>query len=144
MTLLVIENEATASRETQASDAMIDMYTKPDCMQCGMTYRLLIELGIDFEAHNVTENEDALTTVKNLGYLQAPVAVTKDGNHWSGFNADRIKEFAAQLTENGVNLIPYERDFAQKLMTEIKDLIKQGVAKVIVINGEIIVPELAA
>lgn len=133
MTLLAMENDTEAQFATAA-----DVHSKADCMQCAMTYRLFIELGIDIVITNVVENTEALARVAELGYMQAPVTITNDGNHWSGFDADRIKDYAAQLE----GLVPCERKFAQKLVAEIKHLIKQGVAKLYVINGEIIVPEM--
>lgn len=143
MTLLTIENEVEIADDAQPSNTLADIYTKPDCVQCGMTYQLLIETGIDFRVRNLAQNLAALEDVKKLGYMQAPVVVTNDNEHWSGFNADRIKAFADALSEAGANLVPTDRDFAVKLAKEIKELIKQDVAEILVINGEIIVPEVA-
>jgi glutaredoxin-like protein NrdH len=64
----------------------ITVYTKPSCVQCTATYRALDSKG----------DENALETVKNLGYLQAPVVVTDEG-HWSGFRPDKIDELASRL-----------------------------------------------
>lgn len=66
------------------------IYTKPACVQCSATYRALSKQGISFEVVDLTENPDALTYVKELGYQQAPVVVTDD-RHWSGFRPDLIK-----------------------------------------------------
>lgn len=143
MTLLTIENEVKIADQAQANNTLADIYTKPDCVQCGMTYQLLIEMGIDFKVRNLTQDPDALEDVKKLGYMQAPVVVTNDSEHWSGFNADRIKAFADTLSEAGINLVPTDRDFAVKLAKEVKELVKQDVAEILVINGEILVPEAA-
>ena len=45
---------------------------------------------------DLSEDQTALETVKELGYLQAPVVVT-DGDHWSGFRPDKIDELAGRL-----------------------------------------------
>lgn len=38
----------------------------------------------------MSQDAEALDKVKSLGYLQAPVIVTEDGEHWSGFRPDLI------------------------------------------------------
>lgn len=45
---------------------------------------------------NLVTDPTALETVKELGYLQAPVIITEDENgnivkHWSGYNPDAIE-----------------------------------------------------
>ncbi len=72
------------------------VYTKPSCVQCTATYRALNAKGIEFEIFDVSVDDKALQTVKDLGYLQAPVVIT-DGEHWSGFRPDKIDELAAKL-----------------------------------------------
>lgn len=77
-------------------------------MQCNATKRLLDNRGLEYTTVDVTEDPAALAFVKDLGYAQAPVVYTvreddsfilttsppKPGivtQHWSGFDADRIK-----------------------------------------------------
>ena len=74
----------------------ITVYTKPSCVQCTATYRALDGKGITYETVDVSTDEQALETVKALGYLQAPVVVA-EGEHWSGFRPDKIAELAARL-----------------------------------------------
>jgi len=74
----------------------VTVYTKPSCVQCTATYRALNAKGIEFEIFDVSVDEKALQTVKELGYLQAPVVIA-DGEHWSGFRPDKIDELAAKL-----------------------------------------------
>ncbi|QBE49141.1 glutaredoxin-like protein NrdH [Leucobacter triazinivorans] len=74
----------------------ITVYTKPSCVQCNMTYRELDKQGIEYDVLDVSADETALETVKELGYLQAPVVVTDD-EHWSGFRPDKISELAGRL-----------------------------------------------
>ena len=45
---------------------------------------------------DVSQDEQALAHVKELGYLQAPVVIT-DEDHWSGFRPDKIAELAERL-----------------------------------------------
>lgn len=84
--------------DTQAT--AITLYTKPACVQCTATKRLLDQRGLEYTTVDVTEVPDALTFVKGLGYQAAPVVYTTQPilddtadivEHWSGFNADKIK-----------------------------------------------------
>lgn len=74
----------------------VTVYTKPSCVQCTATYRALNAKGIEFEIFDVSIDDKALQTVKDLGYLQAPVVIA-DEEHWSGFRPDKIDELAAKL-----------------------------------------------
>lgn len=74
----------------------VTVYTKPACVQCNATYRALDSQGIEYEVLDVSADEQALQTVKELGYLQAPVVVT-DEDHWSGFRPDKIAQLAERL-----------------------------------------------
>lgn len=74
----------------------ISVYSKPQCVQCTATYKALERSNIEFQIFDVTEDQDAYETVKNLGYLQAPVVIAGD-EHWSGFQPDRIAALAERL-----------------------------------------------
>ena len=74
---------------------MITVYSKPDCMQCRMTYRALDSQGLPYEVIDVTESDAALTYVKELGYLTAPVVVVSEHDHWGGFRPDNIDRVAS-------------------------------------------------
>lgn len=71
----------------------ITVYTKPSCVQCNATYRALENRGLEYEIFDLSVDEKALETVKELGYLQAPVVIT-DTDSWSGFRPDKIEELA--------------------------------------------------
>lgn len=72
----------------------VTVYSKPSCPQCTATYRALTSQAIDFNVIDLTEDEQALATVTELGYMQAPVVVA-DNEHWSGFQPDRISRLIA-------------------------------------------------
>lgn len=78
----------------------ITVYTKPACVQCDATYRALDAAGITYELVDLTKNATSLDQVKALGYLQAPIVITDNGEHWSGFQPDRIRNLAERLKEN--------------------------------------------
>ncbi|MEF3323255.1 MULTISPECIES: glutaredoxin-like protein NrdH [Gulosibacter] len=75
----------------------ISVYSKPSCVQCTATYRALDKQGIEYEVFDLSEDEKALQTVKELGYLQAPVVVAGDDS-WSGFRPDKINELKNLLS----------------------------------------------
>lgn len=79
----------------------ITVYSKPNCVQCDATYRALAKHGLAYEVIDITQDAEALQTVKALGYQQAPV-VFAGGDHWSGFRPDRIKAAARAVVEAGV------------------------------------------
>ena len=56
----------------------IFVYSKPSCVQCTATYRALDKQGIEYEVFDVSTDDEALATVKELGYLAAPVVVAGD------------------------------------------------------------------
>ncbi|OCA53861.1 glutaredoxin-like protein NrdH [Photorhabdus namnaonensis] len=73
----------------------ITIYSKPDCVQCNATYQALNRRNIPYQIVDLTENPQALATIRAMGYQQVPVVVT-DTQHWSGFRPDKINA----LTEN--------------------------------------------
>lgn len=75
----------------------ITVYSKPSCVQCNMTYRALDAKGIDYDIIDLTESPAALEYVKDLGYMQAPVVVVDDQDHWSGFRPDQINRIAEHM-----------------------------------------------
>ncbi|MDY5585268.1 MAG: glutaredoxin-like protein NrdH [Arcanobacterium sp.] len=68
----------------------ITVYTKPSCVQCNASKRALDKYGLEYSEVDLTQDEEALATVKALGYQQAPV-IFADGDHWAGFRPDKIK-----------------------------------------------------
>lgn len=69
---------------------MVTVFSKPSCVQCTATYRALDSKGIEYTIRDMSEDADALAMVKELGYLQAPVVLTPEGDSWSGFRPDKI------------------------------------------------------
>jgi len=77
----------------------ITVYTKPACVQCTATYKALDKQNIAYDKVDISLNSEARDYVMALGYLQAPVVVAGQDQHWSGFRPDRIKALAgAALT----------------------------------------------
>lgn len=74
--------------------ASLTVYSKPSCPQCTATYRALDKADVAYEVVDLTADVAAFEMVKQLGYLQAPVVVTADGDSWAGFRPDKIKTHA--------------------------------------------------
>ena len=55
----------------------ITVYTKPACVQCNATYKALDKQGLSYEVVDISEVPEARDYVMALGYLQAPVALSK-------------------------------------------------------------------
>lgn len=74
----------------------VTVLSMPSCVQCNATYRGLDAAGIEYEVEDMSQDQEALEYAKSLGYMRAPVVIT-DGDHWSGFRPDKIKELAETL-----------------------------------------------
>ena len=70
------------------------VYSKPSCVQCTATYRALDKEGIEYTVVDVSVNDAALEYVQDLGYMQAPIVVVSEQDHWSGFRPDQIARLA--------------------------------------------------
>lgn len=73
---------------------MTTVYTKPQCVQCDMTKRMLDKLGVEYHTIDIIENPAALDMLTRMGYRAAPVVITDEGS-WAGFQPDKIAELAA-------------------------------------------------
>ena len=71
----------------------ITVYSKPACVQCTATTRALEARGLDYEVIDLTEDDDAMTQVSELGYRQVPVVIAGE-EHWAGFRPDLIGRLA--------------------------------------------------
>ena len=71
----------------------ITVYSKPACVQCTATTRALEARGLDYKVVDLTQNDDAMTQVSELGYRQVPVVIAGE-EHWAGFRPDLIGRLA--------------------------------------------------
>lgn len=80
----------------------ITVYSKPSCVQCNATYRLLDKHGLQYVVVDVSVDDQAREYVMALGHLGAPVVVVDHGGeieHWSGFSDRRIDALATALNQ---------------------------------------------
>lgn len=68
---------------------VVTVYSKPSCVQCTATYRALDQKGVNYEIVDLSQDQTAFDTVRNLGYMQVPVVIAGE-DHWAGFQPDRI------------------------------------------------------
>ena len=78
-----------------AGQSAVTVYTKPDCVQCDATKRTLNKHGIPFIEINLSDNMEVLDRLKAAGWMRAPIVETADGEMWSGFRPDRIRDLAS-------------------------------------------------
>ena len=74
----------------------ITVYTKPNCPQCEATKRQLTRQGLAFEVIDLTQDPSALDTLREAGFMQAPVVMTGD-DFWSGYRPDKIRALAKAI-----------------------------------------------
>ena len=80
----------------------VTLYSKPNCRQCIATKRWLDQNNIEYSIDNIMD-DDNLALVKELGYLEAPVVIVRDGDNvddsWSGFIPDRLNTLLKTVVE---------------------------------------------
>jgi glutaredoxin-like protein NrdH len=68
---------------------MVTVYTLPSCVQCESTKKFLTKNDVPFEVVDLSQDEVAMSRVRDLGYQAAPVVIAGD-DHWSGFRPDKL------------------------------------------------------
>jgi glutaredoxin-like protein NrdH len=74
---------------------MVTVYTKPQCIQCDMTKRLMDKIGVEYNTVDIVENPEELDKLIALGYRAAPVVITDNGESFAGFQPDKITALTA-------------------------------------------------
>lgn len=80
----------------------VTLYTKPACVQCEQTKRLMTKEGIPFTPVQVEPgSEESRYLTEDLNYFGVPVVVWEAGGvvggHWHGFRPDRIRELKVYM-----------------------------------------------
>lgn len=73
---------------------MTTVYTKPACVQCDMTKKLLDKNGVTYTTVDITQDQEAYDKIIALGFMAAPVVIT-ESDSWAGFNPEKINAIAA-------------------------------------------------
>lgn len=72
---------------------VVTVYSKPACVQCVATYKELERKGVEYTVVDLTQDEEAMSLVQGLGYMQAPVVMAGE-DHWAGFRPEKIGALA--------------------------------------------------
>ncbi len=72
---------------------MVTVYTKPSCVQCEATKRMMDKLNIEYSTIDISTNSEAFNMIIAKGFKSAPVVITEN-DAWAGFNPDKISELA--------------------------------------------------
>lgn len=70
---------------------MVQVYTKPNCIQCRMTKQLLASKGVTFKEFNLLDYPEKIDEFKAQGFMSAPIIIT-DTDCWSGFQPTKIND----------------------------------------------------
>lgn len=73
---------------------MTIVYTKPACVQCEQTKKLLDKNGVKYTVIDITQDQEAYEKVVAMGFMSAPVVISGEDS-WAGFRPDKINSIAA-------------------------------------------------
>lgn len=91
------------------TDLVVTVWTKPNCVQCMQTLRVMDQEGIKYQTRRLDKSVKAVERFKEMGLMSAPVVET-DTKRWSGFRVEKIRSLAKHLRVermHGVN-VPLE------------------------------------
>jgi glutaredoxin-like protein NrdH len=80
------------------SDYTVTLYSKPSCMPCKLTKRVLDEGGVTYSEYDVTQFTGLQDVIRELGYQGVPVVIVQmeDGaDHWYGYEPNRLRALVA-------------------------------------------------
>ena len=73
---------------------MTTVYSKPACVQCDMTKKMLDKNGIEYTVVDITQDIQAYDKIVAMGFMSVPVVITND-DAWAGFQPEKINSIAA-------------------------------------------------
>ncbi len=73
---------------------MTVVYTKPSCVQCEQTKKLLDKNGVEYTTVDISQDQEAYDKIVAMGFMAAPVVISGD-QAWAGFNPEKINSLAA-------------------------------------------------
>jgi glutaredoxin-like protein NrdH len=91
------------------TDLVVTVWTKPNCVQCMQTLRVMDQEGIKYQTRRLDKSVKAVERFKEMGLMSAPIVET-DTKRWSGFRVEKIRSLAKHLRVermHGVN-VPLE------------------------------------
>ena len=91
------------------SQLVVTVWTKPNCVQCMQTMRVMDQEGIKYQVRRLDKSYKAVERFKEMGLISAPIVETDD-RRWSGFRINRIRSLQKHLEHErdlGIN-VPVE------------------------------------
>lgn len=74
---------------------MIQIFSKPDCIQCEQTKKFFDNNNVEYEVFDISVDTDAYDYVVSLGYSSAPVVIAEK-TEFSGFQPDLLKTLISE------------------------------------------------
>lgn len=68
---------------------MTTVYSKPACVQCEQTKKLLDRNGVEYTVIDITQDPQAYDKIVGMGFMSVPVVIAGDES-WAGFQPDKI------------------------------------------------------
>ena len=72
---------------------MTTVYSKPACVQCDMTKKMLDKNGVEYTVVDITKDIAAYDKIVGLGFMSVPVVISGD-QAWAGFQPDKINSLS--------------------------------------------------
>jgi glutaredoxin-like protein NrdH len=73
---------------------MTTVYTKPACVQCDQTKKLLDKNGVEYTTIDISKDQEAFDKIVAMGFMSAPVVISGNDS-WAGFQPDKINSITA-------------------------------------------------
>jgi glutaredoxin-like protein NrdH len=73
---------------------MTTVYTKPACVQCDQTKKLLDKNGLEYTTIDISKDQEAFDKIVAMGFMSAPVVISGNDS-WAGFQPDKINSITA-------------------------------------------------
>ena len=90
----ILENIKRESSLSAGGIIMVTVFSKNNCVQCKMTKMFLKQHNVRFVEHNIDEHPEFVDSLKADGFRATPVVKLPNGDAFSGFRPDMLKQLA--------------------------------------------------
>lgn len=73
---------------------MVTVYGQPACNPCMQTKKFLDKNDIEYDYRDIASDATAFDELTKLGYKSTPVIVAPSGEHWAGFDLNKMKNLS--------------------------------------------------
>lgn len=78
------------------TELVVTVWTKPNCVQCMQTLKVMDAEGIQYRTRRLDKSPKAVARFLEMGLMAAPIVET-DTKRWSGFRVQKIRSLANHL-----------------------------------------------